>query len=74
MDQQGAATREIVSAVAQASQGTSEVGSSIAVVSNAVSGTGAAAGQVFAASEELARQADALRAEVEGFLHGVRAA
>ncbi len=74
VDQQGAATREIVSAVNQASQGTSEVGSSIAVVSNAVSSTGEAAGQVFAASEELARQAEALRAEVEGFLHGVRAA
>lgn len=74
VDQQGAATREIVSAVSQASIATSDVGTSIAVVSQAVSGTGVAAGQVFAASEELARQAEALRAEVEGFLHGVRAA
>ncbi|MBE7199832.1 MAG: methyl-accepting chemotaxis protein [Parafilimonas terrae] len=74
VEQQGAATREIIGAVSQASAGTSEVGASIAVVSQAVSGTGHAAGQVFAASEELARQAESLRAEVEGFLHGVRAA
>lgn len=74
VDQQGAATREIVSAVSQASVGTSEVSTSIAVVSEAVAGTGVAAEQVFAASEELARQAEALRAEVEGFLHNVRAA
>lgn len=74
VEQQGAATREIVSAVSQASVGTSEVGASIAVVSQAVAGTGAAAEQVFTASEELARQAEALRAEVQGFLHEVRAA
>ncbi len=74
VDQQGAATREIIGAVSQASAGTSEVGASIAVVSQAVAGTGMAAGQVFSASEELARQAEALRAEVVGFLDGVRAA
>ncbi|GJE40647.1 hypothetical protein KHHGKMAE_4742 [Methylobacterium persicinum] len=74
VEQQGAATREIVTSIGHASTGTSEVGMSIAVVSQAVAGTGVAAKQVLAASEELARQAKALRAEVESFLQGVRAA
>jgi methyl-accepting chemotaxis protein len=74
VEQQGCATREIIGAVGQASAGTSEVGASIAVVSQAVAGTGIAAGQVLSASEELARQAESLRAEVVGFLDGVRAA
>ncbi len=74
VEQQGAATQEIVRNVAQASTGTSEVTSNIVGVARASEDTGAAAQQVLSASGELSRQSEHLTAEVARFLNTVRAA
>jgi len=74
VEQQGAATQEIVRNVAQAATGTSEVTSNIVSVAKASENTGAAAAQVLAASGELSRQSKQLTAEVGRFLVNVRAA
>ena len=74
VEEQGAATQEIVRNVAQASAGTSEVTHNIAAVAQASEETGAAAGQVLSAASELSRQSEHLGAEVTRFLATVRAA
>ena len=74
VEEQSAATSEISRNVAQAASGTAEVSANVLQVTEAASQTGAAATQVLGASGELARQAEALRREVERFLAGIRAA
>ncbi|WP_162561368.1 methyl-accepting chemotaxis protein [Methylobacterium terrae] len=74
VEQQGAATREIVRNVADAASGTSAVTRTIEAVAGAAEETGAAATQVLAASSELSRQSETLSAEVARFLATVRAA
>jgi methyl-accepting chemotaxis protein len=74
VEQQGAATQEIVRNVAQASTGTTEVTSNMSGVARASEETGAAASQVLGAASELSRQSEYLSAEVVRFLHTVRAA
>ncbi|WP_426313950.1 methyl-accepting chemotaxis protein [Methylobacterium fujisawaense] len=74
VEQQGAATQEIVRNVAQASTGTTAVTGTIAVVAQASEETGAAASQVLASASELSRQSEHLGAEVARFLATVRAA
>ncbi len=74
VEQQGAATQEIVRNVAQAAQGTSAVTGNISGVARASEETGAAAGQVLGAASELSRQSEHLSAEVSRFLSSVRAA
>ena len=74
VEQQGAATHEIVQAVAQASTGTTEVTSNITGVARMAEETGAGAAQVLNASTELAHQAASLKDQVNAFLHQVRAA
>ncbi|MCF4124424.1 methyl-accepting chemotaxis protein [Methylobacterium sp. SyP6R] len=74
VEQQGAATQEIVRNVSQAATGTGEVTSNIAGVAQASEETGAAASQVLAAASELSRQSEHLSAEVMRFLDTVRAA
>ncbi|WP_331313481.1 methyl-accepting chemotaxis protein [Methylobacterium mesophilicum] len=74
VEQQGAATREIVRNVAQASAGTQEVTGNIAGVAQAADQTGRAADHVLKAATALARQSEELAAEVQHFLTGVRAA
>ncbi len=74
VDQQGAATTEIVQAVSQASIGTTEVTHNITGVARVAEETGIGAHQVLTASSELARQAAYLRTQVNGFLAQVRAA
>ncbi|SFH14922.1 Methyl-accepting chemotaxis protein [Methylobacterium gossipiicola] len=74
VEQQGAATQEIVRNVAQASAGTQAVTGNIASVAQASEETGAAAGQVLSAASELSRQSENLSAEVGSFLATVRAA
>ncbi|NEU12629.1 HAMP domain-containing protein [Methylobacterium sp. BTF04] len=74
VEQQGAATQEIVRNVAQASTGTSEVTGNITGVAQASEETGAAASQVLSAASELSRQSEHLTAEVGRFLSTVRAA
>ncbi|RUP19231.1 HAMP domain-containing methyl-accepting chemotaxis protein [Methylobacterium sp.] len=74
VEQQGAATREIVRNVAQASVGTQEVTGNIAGVAQAADQTGRAADHVLTAATALTRQSEELAAEVHRFLAGVRAA
>ncbi|MGV7032055.1 methyl-accepting chemotaxis protein [Methylobacterium symbioticum] len=74
VEQQSAATQEIVRNVAQASIGTGEVTSNIAGVAHASEETGAAASQVLSSASELSRQSEHLSAEVHRFLATVRAA
>ncbi|GAB6845213.1 methyl-accepting chemotaxis protein [Methylorubrum rhodinum] len=74
VEEQGAATQEIVRNVAQAASGTASVTGSIVEVAQASEETGTAAGHVLSASAALSRQAEQLNAEVAGFLARVRAA
>ncbi|KMO19524.1 chemotaxis protein [Methylobacterium indicum] len=74
VEQQGAATQEIVRNVSQAASGTSEVTHNITGVAHASEETGAAASQVLSAASELSRQSEHLSAEVHRFLDNVRAA
>ena len=74
VEEQGAATQEIVRNVGQAAMGTGAVTSTIAGVAEAAEETGAAAAQVLASAGELSRQSEHLGAEVDRFLATVRAA
>jgi methyl-accepting chemotaxis protein len=67
-EQQSATTSEIARNVQEAAKGTSEVSSAIVAVGRAASGSGTAAQQVVAAAGALARHAETLRGEVDGFL------
>ncbi len=73
VEEQSAATREISSNASQAATGTDEVARNVEGVRSAAGDAGNAAGQVLTASGELAKQAEALRAEVDGFIARVRA-
>ncbi|TPQ47508.1 methyl-accepting chemotaxis protein, partial [Prosthecomicrobium hirschii] len=74
VEEQSAATAEIARNVQQASHGTATVSGNIAGVGKAARETGTAAAQVLDASSELARQAERLRGEVDGFTSRIRAA
>jgi methyl-accepting chemotaxis protein len=74
VEEQGAATQEIVRNVSQAAVGTELVTSNIAGVAGAAEETGAAAAQVLSSASELSRQSEHLGAEVARFLATVRAA
>ncbi len=74
VEEQGVSTQEIARNVQQAARGTQDVNSNIENVSRAAGETGAAANQVLNASQEMARQAEGLRGEVDRFLAEVRTA
>ena len=74
VEEQGAATQEIVRNVAQAATGANAVTGTIVEVARASEDTGSAATQVLASASELSRQSEHLTAEVGRFLAGVRAA
>jgi methyl-accepting chemotaxis protein len=74
VEEQGAATQEISRNVQQAATGTKEVSSNIVSVTGAAQETGTAATQLLAGSGELAKQAEIIRAEVEKYVTGVKAA
>lgn len=74
VDEQGAATGEIARNVEEAAMGTQEVTVNITEVMQAAGETGSAATQVTGVAGELNVQADRLRAQVEKFLTGVKAA
>jgi len=74
VEEQTAATREIARNVEHAAQGTSHVTENIQAVSQAASQTGAAAAGVLGSAEDLARQSDRLKNELERFVTAVRAA
>ncbi|HVT52325.1 MAG TPA: methyl-accepting chemotaxis protein [Dongiaceae bacterium] len=73
VEEQSAATREISGNAGQAAAGTDEVARNVEGVRNAAGDAGSAAGQVLDASGELAKQAEALRHEVDSFIARVRA-
>ncbi|WP_316978572.1 methyl-accepting chemotaxis protein [Shumkonia mesophila] len=74
VEEQGVATQEIARNVEQAAVGTQEVSANIGGVSKAANETGAVAGQIHKAAGDLSQQSEKLRAEVDHFLTGVRAA
>ncbi len=74
VDQQGAATGEIARNVEGAASGTQEVTANITEVTKAAGETGTSAVQVTDVASELNTKADQLRAQVEKFLSGVKAA
>ena len=74
VEEQGAATQEIVRNVTQAAIGTGEVTATISGVAGAAEETGAAASHVLSSATELSRQATTLGIEVGHFLSTVRAA
>ena len=74
VEEQGAATRDISHNIQLVAQGTSSVATNIAGVNEAVEDTGNAAAEVLTAADDLSRQADKLRANVNGFLDKIRAA
>jgi methyl-accepting chemotaxis protein len=74
VEEQTAATQEITRSVQQAASGTRDVSRNISGVSDAVEKAGSAAAGVKQASDGLARQANALRHEVDRFLASLRAA
>ena len=73
VEEQTAATGEIVRSVQQAADGNSEITRNIADVSRAATQTGEMATAMFKAADELVGEAGALRGEVEGFLGAMRA-
>lgn len=74
VEEQGATTREIARNVSEAAAGSANVAQTIAGVSRAAGETGASASQVLSASDELSRQSERLRREVDSFLGAVRSA
>ncbi|MBP2233232.1 methyl-accepting chemotaxis protein [Azospirillum agricola] len=74
IEEQGAATAEISRSVHRAASGTQEVSGNIAQVTRTAEETGAASGQVLSAADELARQSETLRREVETFISAIKAA
>jgi methyl-accepting chemotaxis protein len=74
VEEQGAATQEIVRNVSQAAMGTDDVSSNIAGVATAAGEAGTAANQVLGAATELSLQSETLATEVGRFLATVRAA
>ena len=74
VEEQGVSTQEIARNVQQAARGTQDVNANIESVSRAAGETGVAANQVLNASQEMARQAEGLRGEVDRFLAEVRTA
>jgi len=74
VEEQGSATQEIARNVQQAALGTGEISSNVVGVQQAAGDTGAAAHQVLQASDELSRQSETMRSEVETFLTDIRAA
>jgi methyl-accepting chemotaxis protein len=74
VEEQGAATQEIVRNVGEAAQGTGSVTHNITGVAEAADQTGKATSQVLDAATELSQQSEHLSAEVARFLDTVRAA
>jgi methyl-accepting chemotaxis protein len=74
VEEQGAATAEIARNVSEAAKGTAQVADKITHVNRGASATGSASSQVLASAQSLSKESGHLKAEVENFLHNVRAA
>ena len=73
VEEQGDSTREIASNVQKAASGTQEVSDNIVEVNQAAGKTGEIASEVLSSSDELAKQGNALREQVDTFLQSIRA-
>ena len=74
VEEQGAATREIARGIQQAAQSTEDVSTNMNAIGEATAETGSSAAKVDDAAKTLAQQTERLRADVDAFLQGVRAA
>jgi methyl-accepting chemotaxis protein len=74
VQEQDAVTQQIARNVQEAAKGTGHVSSNITRVNQAAAETGAASNQVLSSAEELGRQAETLRADVDNFLARIRGA
>jgi methyl-accepting chemotaxis protein len=74
VEAQHAATREIAHTVQEAAQGTDNVTEKIKNLEVDASETGTAASQVYSFASQLAAEGNALKLQVDNFLHTVRAA
>ena len=74
MDSQSTATHEIAANTGLVASATAQVSANAESVSSSMESTGSAANQVVQAAIDLNRQADALRAEISGFLENIRVA
>ena len=74
VEEQGAATQEIVRNVSEAASGTSAVTDNVVGLAAAADETGAAAAQVLTSANALSRESDRLGAAVARFLSDLRAA
>ena len=74
VEEQGAATGEIGRNIQQAAKGTTAVATDITEVNRGASATGSASSQVLDSAQSLAKDSNALKHEIEKFLHTVRAA
>jgi methyl-accepting chemotaxis protein len=72
--EQGQATQEIARNVQEAMSGTAEVATNITQVSQAAQESSQVAGNILAASDNLAREADKLRGEIDAFVKTMRVA
>jgi methyl-accepting chemotaxis protein len=74
VEQQGTATQDIAEGVQAAASGTLAVAHNIERVASGASETGATSGEMLRSARELSEESIHLKAEVEKFLDGVRAA
>jgi methyl-accepting chemotaxis protein len=74
VEEQGMATKEIARNVQDAAHGTQQVSFHITDVQQGASETGSASSKVLSAAQSLSSDSNLLKAEVEKFLHSVRAA
>ena len=74
VDEQGVATQDNDRNIHQAATGTQAVKGTIGEVNEAAGETGRSVGNMLSAVEELTRQSETLRSEVDKFLAEVRAA
>ncbi len=74
VEEQEAATQEILRAMERATAGTGLLTATIGAVAEAAGTTGTVADRVLASADALTHQAEHLGTEVERFLGGVRAA
>jgi methyl-accepting chemotaxis protein len=72
VEEQSAATQEIARNVEQAASGTSEVSSNIAGVTQGAGETGDAATEIQGAAEDLSKQSESLKTEVDTFLDKIK--
>ncbi|TWB40524.1 methyl-accepting chemotaxis protein [Nitrospirillum pindoramense] len=74
VEEQAATTNEITRNVQQAAQGTNDVSQTIGQVSDAAQETGVGAGEVHSAANDLSKNGELLKQQVDSFLREIRAA